>query len=168
MRRRPKWGWGGVFSVRAEDLVRPTPASARHWLGFLGSIVRPITILLAVLLPLTLLHVPEDVFPESHVIEIGDRRALEILERRVDGTHFTLQYLSNVALEDRVSVESFAEELLATYAGPEAVEESCTWIELIPTEWCEHGLCLWTGRAFVAKRTDIGGWNIVETYDTEQ
>jgi len=162
VRRRPQWDWSKVFSVRAEDLVRPTPAFARHWLGFLASILRPITILLFLLVPTTFWFGSEFLFPDRYVVELDDGRILEVLERTVEGNYFTLQYLSDVALNDPTEVERRASDILAMYAGPEADVESCTRIELLATEWCDNGLCPWRAQEFLAVRNDDGEWYISE------
>ena len=161
LRRRPQWDWSAVFSVRAEDLIRPTPAFARHWLGFLASCIRPITIMIFTLTPLILWFEPASWFPDRHVVRLADGHELDVLEQTIEGDYLTLQYLSDVALSDWTAVRLRAQAIVDMYAGPTADEEACTKIELLPTEWCDNGLCPWRAATFLVERNDDGHWNVL-------
>ena len=165
MRGPKRSSWPAPLSLRAEDLVRPTLAFAVLWLAFLASIVRPVSILLFVLLPQSLLLPPY--LPDRQVVELGDGSAIEILDWSVIRENCTLQYVSDVSLDDRAATERRMERVLSTYAAARAEEEGCSFLELLPIEWCEHGLCLWVGRVFDLRR-DAEGWRLIETRRTER
>lgn len=100
----------------------------------------------------------EDPFPDRRLVQLGTGETLEILKLDMDSGHCIMWYVSDVSLSVPDTVKSRALELTTLYAGPRAVEASCSTIALNATAWRADGS--WVALEITAERRGDDEWQI--------